>query len=502
MTVHPDIPELLNPAPNRGLSFAEFSPSAVRGFGDGHNSYPHSAAWFEGCLYIGTTRANMCMIKVLAGLNSNIPFWPVDCPDDVAGLYRQVDRRAQIWRFDPRNPNWECVFKAPIVEGIQGHMVPREHGYRGMAVFQGADDPKPALYVSGWATGLSPGGLILRSYDGKTFEMVSEYGILEVPTQVTRSLTVFKDRMFMSPTARRGGQGEQQNTAGQAVVFESHGPALSDWRPINESGFGDPGNLGIFTMTADDERLYAGTFNHSGMQVWATDAEGTPPYRWEKILDKGGARGAENQCVASMCVFKGDLYVGGGIQGGGYDKINDIGPAAAEILRVRRDGTVDLIVADARETETGWQAPLSGMRAGFNNFFAGYIWSMAEHDGWLYAGTYESSFHVPYVDKTVLPRKMRLMLDAVGMDRFVEEQCGCDLWRTADGENWMPVTTSGFDCPYNWGIRNITSTPHGLFVACANAYGPRVAVKNDDGKWEYQDNPRGGCEIWHGSLER
>ena len=88
----------------------------------------------------------------------------------------------------------------------------------------------------------------------------------------------------------------------------------------------------------------------------------------------------------------------------------------------------------------------------------------------------------------------------MGLENIIAQHGGCDLWRTADGENWMPVTRTGFDNEYNYGIRNMQSTPHGLFVAVANPFGPRVAVERD-GVWGYEDNPNGGLEIWLGTHQ-
>src|SRR5262249_15379255 len=75
-----------------------------------------------------------------------------------------------------------------------------------------------------------------------------------------------------------------------------------------------------------------------------------------------------------------------------------------------------------------------------------------------------------------------------------------ELWRTSDGNHWTPVTRNGFGNPYNWGIRSLLSTPHGLFVGTANPFGPKVAVHGPGG-WRYEPNPRGGTEIWHGAHE-
>jgi hypothetical protein len=105
------------------------------------------------------------------------------------------------------------------------------------------------------------------------------------------------------------------------------------------------------------------------------------PHRWEKVLDGGAGRGL-NQGAASMTGFRDALYVGTGIQNGGYDWRNKIGPAAAEIIRVNADGSWDIIVGNARDgkeplvdsmqasiiifqaTYGGWQATRAGsMRA-------------------------------------------------------------------------------------------------------------------------------------------
>ncbi len=79
----------------------------------------------------------------------------------------------------------------------------------------------------------------------------------------------------------------------------------------------------------------------------------------------------------------------------------------------------------------------------------------------------------------------------------MQQYAGFDLWRTRDGSNWIPVTHNGFNNPYNYGIRTMVSSPYGLFVGATNPYGPEVAVERVSG-WQYEQNPRGGLEIWFG----
>ncbi|MEA1924120.1 MAG: hypothetical protein U9N63_15900, partial [Pseudomonadota bacterium] len=58
-----------------------FKLIAPNGFGDGWNAYPHSMAWFGDELFVGITRANLCMIKMHKA--HTLTPWPIDCPDDV-----------------------------------------------------------------------------------------------------------------------------------------------------------------------------------------------------------------------------------------------------------------------------------------------------------------------------------------------------------------------------------------------------------------------------------
>ncbi len=485
--------------PNPGLSMRNFKCIAQGGFGDGHNNYAHSMAWFDGKLYVGTTRSNLCILRTQSAFKT-LPFhtWPVECPETVDGLYK-LDRCAQIWCYDPASEQWEMIYRSPLVEGAGGAMVAREFGYRSMEVFQGDSDPKPALYVAAWAPARALGGNILRSYDGRNFEAVTRSGILEQPVSGTRNLTSFGGRLFFSPTARPGTDGTQQNTAGLPVIFESRDPAPLNWTEVNKPGFGDPGNLGIFSLYADAERLYAGTFNNTGCQVWASECVGNPPYRWHKLIDAGAGRGPLNQAAVAMASFGGAIYIGTGIQGGGYDRVNEIGPAAAELIRLNADGTWDLIMGEPRVVDGEHREALSGLRPGFGNYFDGYVWALACHNGWLYAGTYDWSVMVRWANPSKSFPKVIRLLDLIDSEVIVAGQGGTELWRSQDGENWIPVTRHGFGNPYNVGIRNLVSTPHGLFVGTANFFGPRVAVRHGS-EWRYEENPRGGLEVWLGAA--
>ncbi len=111
-----------------GLSQRDFARIARNGFGDQLNSYPHSMAWFQNRLYVGTTRSNLCLFKV-SKISKKIDRWPVECPESP---YDQ-DMRAQIWRFDAEtttpaveNSGWTEVARSPWIISDDGQRLPRE----------------------------------------------------------------------------------------------------------------------------------------------------------------------------------------------------------------------------------------------------------------------------------------------------------------------------------------------------------------------------------------
>ncbi|MGL5083579.1 MAG: hypothetical protein ACRC8A_19020 [Microcoleaceae cyanobacterium] len=476
-----------------GLHRANFRKICINGFGDGNNAYAHSMAWFKDHLYVGTTRANLCLLRH-SMKKITIDTWPVECPYPVySSEFEQIQARAEIWRYSLVLDSWERVFQAPMVFGNTGEEMSRDLGYRGMVVFQGKSDPEPALYISTWSRSRGDGPLILRSEDGKTFDTVSKPGLVGLPVTSFRTLVPFKGRLFTAPSGAAKGN---PNTAGVTMIYESDDPAQGQWRPINEPNFGDPDNSTVFEMKGFGDYLYAGTFNIQGFQIWRTRAEGSLPYHWERVMDRGGDRGCLNQIATSMMVFNDALYVGSGIQNGGYDRLNQIGPAGVEILRIQADGSWDVIMGNIRPNG---KRPISGYPPGFGNLCNGYLWRMGVHEGWLYAATMDWSIFLRYVNLANKPPRTMRLLQRVGLETIMHNQAGFELWRTADGENWVPVDCRGFGNPYNYGVRNIISTPHGVFLGTTNPFGPKVAVPQGEA-WHYVDNPQGGLEVWLGST--
>jgi ubiquinone/menaquinone biosynthesis C-methylase UbiE len=486
----------------RGLNGCDFRRVASNGFGDPYNAYPHSMAWFQNHLYVGTTRA--CLAHRGRWRSEKQPdamgeIWPVKL---AKGPF-DIDLRAEIWRYHPPTDKWEMAYKSPVVVGIDGYEVPRITALRAMTTFQGRSDSDPALYVLTSGSHQTPEAMTLRSSDGFQFEAVCEPGLgfpEPYKPRGLRALAELRGHLFTSPAVGR--KRKDPNDAGFMIVGVNPDPAREKWRVACEPHFGDSNNLTVFELAEFNGHVYAGTLNVvEGFQIWKTDAAGSPPYKWKRVISHGAYRGRLNQAAMTMQAFGGHLYVGTGVQEGGFDRANNVGPAAIEIIRINPDDTWDLVVGGPRPTPDGLKVPLSGLGPGFGNICAGYLWSMSVHEGWIYVGTFDWLMGLMYSQRDRWPENLQKGLSHAKVKQLVSEFGGFDVWRSRDGRRWMPVTQNGFGNYFNYGARTMMSTPCGLFVGAANPFAPEVAIKRAAG-WDYSDNPKGGLEIWRGASDR
>lgn len=486
----------------RGLSIGHFRRIAERGFGDPHNSYAYSYTWFKNHVYIGSNRDVLAMLIMRSAFKVPFKVNPVPIPPS----HEAFDKRGQVWRYSPDHDEWQRVFLSPLIDGLDGKKAPLAFGFRSMTVFQGRSDPEPALYTVPGVGRNSPSCVTLRSYDGLNYDILPPPRIDGKTDNVAsyRGMTAFKGMLFTAPASFKGdikSSATLVNTAAGEGIRCSDDPASGLWQMSSPPGFGDSTNASTIDMVVFQNHLYVGTLNiREGFQLWRTDGEGTPPHRWEKVLDRGADRGPLNEATLCMDVFNGALYIGTCIQNGGHDQTNNIGPAASEIIRVHPDGSWDLVVGQPRRTRQGFKAPTSGLGPGFDNSCNGYIWRICAHEGALYAGTFDQLSFAPYSDLDQWPSHIRNSFDPALFEHYMKARGGAELWRSTDGDRWTPITQNGFDNHCNMGIRTILSTPKGLFVGTANPFGPQVAIQGPGG-WRFEDNPRGGLEIWHGSFE-
>jgi hypothetical protein len=424
----------------RALSAQQFSILAAGGLGQA-SAAVHAMARFRGAIYVATA---VC---------------------DATGP-REVPR---ILRYAGDPGAWAAAYASPLVaptarsqlpdrqlpdvnapdgKAPAERPVPRDSGYRSMCVFRGRSDEAPALYVS---TMSRSGGTILRSLDGEKFEVVGEPGLGEPDVYSFRCLVEHEGRMFAVPAGQMTDAYLDAEVPPRAAVLVSEDPARGIWADAAEAGFGDPGNVAVSSLCSAFGRLYAGTANPDfGFQIWHCEPRGAPPFEWTPAIIDGGAAFNRNLTVAAMTEFRGALYVGSGVTGLGRNSVYDIGPASGELLRLRPDGSWDLIAGQMRFTPDGLKAPLSQRGPGLGDFYNSLVCSLAVHDDVLYVGTYQWE----------AARCLEIgAADLVG---------GYQLWASADGAHLTEVIDDGHGNPADFAVRAMLSTPAGLLLGTDN----------------------------------
>lgn len=418
-----------------------FARIAATGFGDPQNAYIWSMAWFDGKLYVGTSRNNLCnatLVQRSAWIKAT-----TGCPD--ANNYLNLDMRAEIWAYTPRTHAWRQVYRSPLVNTTaNGEVVrvARDAGYRSMAVYTDKHGVT-ALYVG--TTGFGDLAHLLRSVDGVHFKSVGPAG-LKMGATTIRALTPYAGHLFLAPIAGTG----LISLLKANSIYMSDDPAAGTWTAASYIAFLDSANQQLDDLAVFNGQLYAATSNRRGFQLWRANAVGKPPYKWTAVLVNGADRGSASPVVTAMAVFHHTLYVGSASETIGFSSNNVLG---CELIAVHPNDSWDLIVGDRRQTDEGPKAPLSGLSAGFGNHDNSYLWQLAVHDGRLYAGTYSAGVFA---------------LGQPGARRA--GAAGFGLWSTGNGRRWSPLTTTGFGNPYNYGVRALLDTPVGLFLGTANPF--------------------------------
>lgn len=460
---------------NKPLPPISFKTIARRGLGNEASTLAHALILYDYWLYLGVTTPRA------AG--------PEDC--------------ARILRHKPATGAWETVYEAPAretdAESVARHqarsaeygiktsppVLADAFGVRSFAVYQGKSDPHPCLYAGVMSVF---GGQILRSEDGISFAPVVSDGLHDSTIMSFRGLTPFKGWLFTAPAGITSAERADLNfpPETEAMVYCTTDPkgGLDTWQAACPPRFDDPINEAVFALGKAHGYLYAGTASAKrGFQLWRTDAEGAPPFTWERVLVDGAWRFNHNHSVATLAEFGGDLYVGGGIPGLGEDRDNNVGPAAAELLRVYEDGTWDVLFGEPRCTPDGLKVPLSAMGPGLDDPYNSVVWCMEVHDGALYVGTH----HWAPFDYALNARGEPL-------------QGGYQLWRSADGVTWERVINDALGHVSHTGLRSLESTPDGLFMGTTvHAKLLQVLSRNSDAVRAQMETESNGFTILRGT---
>lgn len=471
------------------LESSDFLEGAPQGLGNPENMWTWSMTWWNGYLYVGTSRNFDCADTLAQARNSfGIITYPpstpdLTCPEDPL----EINMRAEIWRWHPQTNQWERVHQSgeqlvTYYKGLGGSIldpeiitvpitptvVATDLGYRGMVVFEEPDGTE-ALYVTaisslfvGYEVG-SPH--ILRSTDGVNFA--------PVPHDPGTVLGDYDQTSMRNPIVHVGTDGVSRlyvqggSSRGPGVVLEAANPAGGN----NNFRIVTPEELKISAMESFNGHLYLGVHNRtSGFSILKMDADGGElPYDSVELLTDGGfldpALGP-NREVLTFEPFEGSLYVGGN----GYKFSLDSNLIAAELFRLHPDDSWDVIVGLPRDnTPDGPKIPLSGYGPGFDNELNAHMWRISTLDGYLYISTLDNHFSLK--DENPTPEQIAEM--------------GFDLWRTGDGVTYESVTTDGFADQiidptfprpdlhlgaFDTGGRSHAVTPYGFFLGTVNPF--------------------------------
>lgn len=232
--------------------------------------------------------------------------------------------------------------------------------------------------------------------------------------------------------------------------------------PVMEDGFGNADNLNVMSLISWNGWLYAGTQNlETGYEIWkmlGPEGQDVPV-----LVVAHGGPDPVNESAISPVIFREHLYMGAMIYF--YNNILK-GFQAADIIRIDEH--------DRWETIVGPDS-LSGYDSGFNHWPNTYIWNMAEHDGWLYASTYDQVSVFPRYAEGFARFLQGMILKPSRQQRQADAlealwHAGADLYRSPDGEHWCPVTRDGFEDAGNSGFRTMLSVGRDFYLGTTNPF--------------------------------
>lgn len=297
---------------------------------------------------------------------------------------------------------------------------------------------------------------------------------------------------------------------GQGAELELHEGRLfvSTWNSVTEGDFGAKNYASLYMSPP----LTGGGLGSASADVWEkvweiTDYEPDPV---TASIYQGGP----------LVSFEGYLYWAtinppfvGAIQHiSGYGTSDPLGVTAAilgahrptTVFRGRRFGAqaqkIDLLYGSqflpVYLPGTGWRVvpnnmhsrPLYGS-AGYGNFFNAYTWSMTIHEGMLYAGTFDWSIFLEEPLDVLLHQAFGFP-EGTSVSALMPSGAhpGADLYRYPSARRAaVAISTDGLGNYTSYGIRNLISTPSGLFAGMTNPFN-LLTDPNDD-------RPEGGWEL-------
>ena len=441
-----------------GLQATDFVKISENGFdaednAQDKNDYAWSMCFFtpdgegRGNIYVGTGN-NILGVAEYVSLST---FNGTD-PDELPAKPPEIRR----YRPDRGPAEWEKVFDYRDVpsDDLQ------TYGFRRMITYRAADPgAKGGRSTYLYAASQGAGSALWRSKTGDAgdWEMVFSTG----PNHASlRGMTEHNGKLYIGFAFDI----INQNIPPAEIWLSDDG---ANFEPIMQDGFGNPNNRGVEFLISYKDWLYAGTKNDpEGFEVWKLEGpKGIGPV---KVVDHGGPD-HRNEAAGTATVFQNKLYVGSLIFYG-VNVREGYGFKGCDIIRIDADDNWETIVGPHS---------LSGYDSGFNYFTNAYCWQLKEHEGWLYAGTWDDGstladllYNLPSLGQYPPSQTKRLPDTLLTREAWLRAtEAGGDIFKTQDGVHWFPVTQDGLGNRNNYGWRNMLSTPDGSFyLGSANPY--------------------------------
>jgi len=246
----------------------------------------------------------------------------------------------------------------------------------------------------------------------------------------------------------------------------------SFWSVV-ENGLGSPDNDSVYCLASYNGWLYAGTENPTtGYEVWKLEGPGEDGATPVQVVANGGPT-PRNEIAGTMFVFRDKLYVGSMVPFG-YNPWTGNVFKGCDVIRIDENDNWETIVGSNS---------VSGYDSGFGQFSNGYLWMMEEHDGWLYAGTFDNAVVIAMLveqNPEILVDMIKYLVTGESpFDGLLPKQpswadllfdAGADLYKTRDGDTWEPVFTDGLGDPNNYGVRTMKSVGDCLYLGMSNPF--------------------------------
>jgi photosystem II stability/assembly factor-like uncharacterized protein len=278
-----------------------------------------------------------------------------------------------------------------------------------------------------------------RSADGLTWSQASPPWA--AGNGMVTDMAVFNDRLYVGTYNESGGE-----------LWRTNGSA---WEQVASHGFGDGTNTGMDQLAEFSGMLYVATSNSEGKpQIWRSPSGDDKS--WEKVKDNAGGL---------MQVFGGFLYAGGSLDGKAALWRTDDGSDWTTIFS-NGLGENNTHVASLAEFDGELYIGLRNVST------SGQVWRSANGLDWTPSfkfGLGNPDNARPY-GLIASPRHLYIV--------FTNLVTGAEVWRTEDGVAWKMVGKSGLTDSLNTIVdyfdRGAAFFNHDLYLGTSNSHGGQI----------------------------